>query len=200
MQKLSSFGRGKNIWPKKSLNMWFLHKALQFLHATLDLTGKHCPVIFSAVLFFVLEKFSWTSPGGKCALHWFYCLEKQKFSLERTPPGKKLLFCIRYFWKMKEKPANLNRGVCFPLKWKATCKNWAHLDEEKIRPKKSPSTWFFHAALQLQVTISPQWLWSWFLKYNLVWTSSHSNGDSNKKLVWIPLKPRKSFSGYFAIA
>ena len=32
---------------------------------------------------------------------------------------------------MKEKPATLNRGVCFSLKWKATCKNWAHMDKEK---------------------------------------------------------------------
>ena len=106
-------------------------KWAQFLHVTLDLTGKRCPVIFSAVLFFVFEKFSSTSTGGKCTLRWFYCLEKQKLSLERTPPGKKLRFCIRYLWKMKEKPANLNRGLCFSIKWKATCRNWAHLDEEK---------------------------------------------------------------------
>ena len=106
-------------------------KWAQFLHVTLDLTGKRCPVIFSAVLFFVFEKFSSTSTGGKCALRWFYCLEKQKFSLEKTPPGKKLRFCIRYLWKMKEKPANLNGGLCFSIKWKATCRNWAHLDEEK---------------------------------------------------------------------
>ena len=98
---------------------------------TLDLTGKRCPVIFSAVLFFVFEKFFSTSTDGKCALRWFYCLEKQKLSLERTLPGKKLCFCIRYLWKRKEKPANLNRGVCFSMKWKATCRNWAHLDEEK---------------------------------------------------------------------
>ena len=106
-------------------------KWAQFLHVTLDLTGKRCPIIFSAVLFFVFEKFSSTSTGGKCALRWFYCLEKQKLSLERTPPGKKLRFCIRYLWKMKEKPANLNRGLCFSIKWKATCRNSAHLDEEK---------------------------------------------------------------------
>ena len=102
---------------------------------TLDLTGKRCPVIFSAVLFFVFEKFSSTSTGGKCALRWFYCLEKQKLSLERTPPGKKLRFCIRYLWKMKEKPEKntllFNRRVFFSIKWKATCRNWAHLDEEK---------------------------------------------------------------------
>ena len=29
MQKLSSFGRGKKIRPKKSLNMWLSHEALQ---------------------------------------------------------------------------------------------------------------------------------------------------------------------------
>ena len=112
-------------------NFFSLSKWAQFLHVTLDLTGKRCPVIFSAVLFFIFEKFSSTSTGGKCTLRWFYCLEKQKLSLERTPPGKKLRFCIRYLWKMKEKPANLNRGVYFSMKWKATCWNWAHLDEEK---------------------------------------------------------------------
>ena len=112
-------------------NFFSSSKWAQFLHVTLDLTGKRCPVIFAAVLFFVFEKFSSTSTGGKCALRWFYCLEKQKLSLERTPPGKKLRFCIRYLWKMKEKPANLNSGVCFSIKWKATCRNWAHLDEEK---------------------------------------------------------------------
>ena len=114
-----------------------LSKWAQFLHVTLDLTGKRCPVSFSAVLFFVFEKFSSTSTGGKCALRWFYCLEKQKLSLERTPPGKKLRFCIRYLWKMKEKPANLNGGLCFSIKWKATCRNWAHLDEEKNFSLKS---------------------------------------------------------------
>ena len=35
------------------------------------------------------------------------------------------------FVEMKEKPANLNRGVRFSMKWKATCQNWAHLDEKK---------------------------------------------------------------------
>ena len=134
-------------------------KWAQFLHVTLDLTGKHCPVIFSAVLFFVFEKFSWTSTGSKCALRWFYCLEKQKLSLVRTLPGKKLRFCIRYLWKMKEKPTNLNRGVRFSMKWKATCQNWAHLDKEKIWPKKSLKR-LLHEALQLQVpkSLCPRWL------------------------------------------
>ena len=138
-------------------NFFSSSKRAQFLHATLDLTGKCCPVIFSAVLFFVFEKFSSTSTGGKCALRWFYCLKKQKLSLERTPPGKKLHFCIRYLWKMKEKPANLNRGVCFSIKWKATCRNWAHLDEEKQFGLKShlracctqPFIWCNTSGLQL---------------------------------------------------
>ena len=128
---------------------------------TLDLKGKHCPVIFSAVLFFIFKKFSWTSTGSKCALRRFYCLEKQKLSLERTPPGKKLHLCIRYLWKRKEKPANLNRGVCFSMKWKATCQNWAHLDEGKkfglkshlwascTKPFSSPTAHISNTALSL---------------------------------------------------
>ena len=103
----------------------------------LGLNRKTLSCNFFCCFVFVFEKFSSTSTGGKCALRWFYCLEKQKFSLERTQPGKKLRFCIRYLWKMKEKPANLNRGVCFSMKGKATCRNWAQLDEEKQFSLKS---------------------------------------------------------------
>ena len=128
----------------------FASKWAQFLHVTLDLKGKHCPVIFSAVLFFVFEKFSWTAPGGKCMLRWFYCLEKQKLSLERTPPGKKLHFCIRYLWKMKEKPANLNTvgGYVFLWSGRPHAKIELIWMRKKIRPKKSV-TGLFHAALQM---------------------------------------------------
>ena len=56
---------------------------------------------------------------------------KTKAFFGKDTARKKLRFCIRYLWKMKEKPANLNRGLCFSIKWKATCRNWAHLDEEK---------------------------------------------------------------------
>ena len=76
-------------------------KWAQFLHVTLDLTGKRCPVIFSAVLFFVSKKFSSTSTVGKCALRWFYCLEEQKLSLERTPPGKNCVFAYVICGKWK---------------------------------------------------------------------------------------------------
>ena len=79
----------------------------------LGFKGKHCPVIFSAVLFFVLRNF--LEPALAANAHFADSIvwKKQKLSLERTPPGKKLRFCIRYFWKMKEKPANLNRGGMF---------------------------------------------------------------------------------------
>ena len=56
---------------------------------------------------------------------------KTKAFFGKDTPRKKLRFCTPYLWKMKEKPANLNRGLCFSIKWKATCQNWAHLDEEK---------------------------------------------------------------------
>ena len=56
---------------------------------------------------------------------------KTKAFFGKDTARKKLRFCIRYLWKMEEKPANLNRGLCFSIKWKATCRNWAHLDEEK---------------------------------------------------------------------
>ena len=56
---------------------------------------------------------------------------KTKAFFGKDTARKKMRFFIRYLWKRKEKPANLNRGVCFSMKWKATCQNWAHLDEEK---------------------------------------------------------------------
>ena len=56
---------------------------------------------------------------------------KTKVFFGKDTARKKLRFCIRYLWKMKEKPANLNSWLCFSIKWKATCRNWAHLDEEK---------------------------------------------------------------------
>ena len=56
---------------------------------------------------------------------------KTKAFFGKDTARKKLHFCILYLWKMKEKPANLNRGLCFSIKWKATCRNLAHLDEEK---------------------------------------------------------------------
>ena len=97
----------------------------------LGLNRKTLSCNFFCSFVFRFREIFFNQHGGKCELRWFYCLEKQKLSLERTPPGKKLRFCIRYLWKMKEKPANVNRGVCFSMKWKATCRNWAHLDKEK---------------------------------------------------------------------
>ena len=114
--------------PRKwlfSSNFFSSSKWAQFLHVTLDLTGKHCPVIFPAVLFFFVKKFSWTSTDS---IVW----KNKSFLWKGHCQEKKLRFCIRYLWKMKEKPANLNRGVCFSMKWKATCKNWAHLEEKKF--------------------------------------------------------------------
>ena len=93
-------------WPFTP-NFFSSSKWAQFLHVNLDLTGKHCPVIFSAVLFFVFEKFFWTSTGSKCALRWFYCLEKQKLSLERTPPGKKTAFLKTLFVENERETSKL---------------------------------------------------------------------------------------------
>ena len=114
----------------------------------LGLNQKTLPRNFFCCFNFVFEKFSCTSPGGKWVLRWFYCLEKQKFSLERTPPGKQPHFCVRYLWKMKEKPANLNRGYVFLWSSRPHAKIELIWTRKKIWPKKS-LTWFFHTALQL---------------------------------------------------
>ena len=66
--------------------------------------------------------------------------KNKRIFLERTPPGKKLHFCIRCLWKMKEIPANLNRGVCFSLKWKATCK-YSHLPAYSVYMQHKYHNW-----------------------------------------------------------
>ena len=50
--------------------------------------------------------------------------------------------------KRKTKQQKKLQGECFPVKSKVTCKNWAHLETKKIRPKRS-LTWLLHEALQL---------------------------------------------------
>ena len=129
-----------------------LSKWAQFLHVTLDLTGKRCPVIFSAVLFFVFEKFSSTSTGGKCALRWFYCLEKQKLSLERTPPGKKTAFLHTLFVENERETSKLKWGAMFFYKVEGHMPKLSSFGRaKKFRPKKSLTS-LLHAALQLNVT------------------------------------------------
>ena len=78
---------------------------------------------------------------------------KTKAFFGKDTARKKLRFCIRYLWKMKEKPANLNRGLCFSIKWKATCPKLSSFGRGKtIRPKKSLTS-LLHAALQLVVVL-----------------------------------------------
>ena len=48
---------------------------------------------------------------------------KIKALFGKDAASKKLRFCIRYLWKMKEKLENKKRGLCFSMKSKATCKN-----------------------------------------------------------------------------
>ena len=62
---------------------------------------------------------------------------------------KNLRFCICYLWKMKEKPANLNRGVCFFYEVEGHMPKLSSFGQGKnIRPKKSLTS-FLHAALHL---------------------------------------------------
>ena len=87
-------------------------------------------------------RFSWTSPGGKCALHWFYCLEKQKLCLERMPPGKKCGFAY-----VIPKKRNRNQQTKIGGKRKATWTSKkikglkSHLCDQWTRPFKFNPFW-----------------------------------------------------------
>ena len=112
---------------------------------TLELTEKKTlPVIVSTVLSFVFKKLynacknagfpelrSEPAPVANARFADFTVLRKTKALFGKDATGKKLCFCKRYFWKMKEKPANKDRGLCFATKSKITRKNSAHFEDYK---------------------------------------------------------------------
>ena len=121
--------------------------------------------------------------------------ENKSFLWKQHHQEKKLHFCILYLWKMKEEPANLNREVCFSLKWKATCKNWAHLDEEKKFGPKShlrgsstqPFNWaatFLNFIVGREGGNENNTLENWLL------LTCHQLTTYQAKLVWLTVKKR----------
>ena len=49
----------------------------------------------------------------------------------------RLFFCIRFYSKMKRKPAEKNTGLWLSIKSETTCKNSAHLEEKKKTDQNS---------------------------------------------------------------
>ena len=114
----------------------------------LGLNGKTLPRNFFCCFVFRFQEIFLNQYWQQMRASLILLFGKTKAFFGKDTTRKKLRFCTRYLWKRKEKPANLNRGVCFSMKWKATCQNWAHLDKEKkFRPKKSLTS-FLHEALQ----------------------------------------------------
>ena len=56
---------------------------------------------------------------------------KTKAFFGKDTARKKTAFLHTLFVENERETSNLNGGLCFSIKWKATCRNWAHLDEEK---------------------------------------------------------------------
>ena len=73
---------------------------------------------------------------------------KTKGFFGKDTARKKTAFFIRYLWKRKEKPANLNRGMFFYEVEGHMPKLSSFGRGKTIRPKKSLTS-FLHAALQL---------------------------------------------------
>ena len=61
----------------------------------------------------------------------FLCLARSTTDCKK----RRRVFCIRFYSKMKRKPAEKNTGLWLSIKSETTCKNSAHLDEKKNRPK-----------------------------------------------------------------
>ena len=83
------------------------------------------------------SRFSWTSPGDKCALRWFYCLEQQKFCLERMPPKKTCIFAYVICGKQKRSQRTKIGGYVYLLSRRPHAKIELIWTIKKIRPKKS---------------------------------------------------------------
>ena len=112
-------------------NFFSSSKWAQFLHVTLDLKGKRCPEFFLLFCFSFSRNFLQPALVANVRFADSIVWKNKSFLWKGHRQEKNCVFALRYFWKMKEKPANLNRGVCFSMNWKATCRNWAHLNEEK---------------------------------------------------------------------
>ena len=79
---------------------------------TLDLTGNHCPVIFTAVFFSFSRNNACKNTGfpepalaANARFAEFIVYKKALFG-KHAARKKKNGFCTRYLWKKKEKPAN----------------------------------------------------------------------------------------------
>ena len=61
----------------------------------------------------------------------FFCLAHSTTDCKK----RHRVFCIRFNWKTKRKPAEKNTGLWLSIKSETTCKNSAHLDEKKKQTK-----------------------------------------------------------------
>ena len=61
----------------------------------------------------------------------FFCLARSTTDCKK----RRRVFCIRFYSKMKRKPAEKNTGLLLSIKSETTCKNSAHLDEKKKQTK-----------------------------------------------------------------
>ena len=78
--------------------------------------------------------------GGYGTLRWFHCSEKQKvsFTCRSTTDCKKhcrVFFAYVLTGKRSANQRKKNTGLWLSIKSESTCKNSAHLDEKKNRPK-----------------------------------------------------------------
>ena len=67
----------------------------------------------------------------------FFCLARSTTDCKKC----RRVFCIRFNWKTKRKPAEKNTGLWLSIKSETTCKNSAHLDEKKKNRPKFDIEW-----------------------------------------------------------
>ena len=63
----------------------------------------------------------------------FFCLARSTTGCKK----RRRVFCIRFNWTTKRKPAEKNTGLWLSIKSETTCKNSAHLDEKKKTDQNS---------------------------------------------------------------
>ena len=110
-----------------------------FLRVVSNCSENHSPVFFSPVCASFSSKNVCKKQAATGHFADFIVWEKKRFLLlvvqQQTAKSAAEFFCIRFNWKTKRKPAEKNTGLWLSIKSENTCKNSAHLDEKKNRPK-----------------------------------------------------------------
>ena len=128
---------------------FFASKWAEFLHETLDLPGKHYPIFFFRCFVFCFREIMHAKlqvflyqPWRQMYIALILLFGKIKALFGKDAARKKLRFCIRYLWKMKEKlESEQKRGPMLFYEVKGHVQKLSHLHKKNKYSLKGHSGW-----------------------------------------------------------